>query len=80
MPRTEIEIFRTVTVRREEKVAVAVKVPQHILDNDVLHEWVEEQFKNPDSELSKECQASWDVQDEDETVEIEEVVDLGPAK
>jgi hypothetical protein len=80
MPKTEIEILRTVNVRREESITVTVDAPQYVLDDvDELHDWAEKQLENRDSELAKACENNWDVQDEDESVEIDEVLDHGPA-
>lgn len=82
MPRTEIEFLSTKTVTVDERITVVVDVPQHVLDKDqvALHQWVEEQFMNSDTELSREAneEANVTVEDESEDYEINEVSDLGP--
>jgi hypothetical protein len=81
MPRTTLEILRTRTVTTEQRIEVEVDVPQRVLnDGDRLHEWVEKQLMNRDSELFTlaEKDDNVEVADELESDEINEVTDLGP--
>lgn len=79
MPKTQIEILRTVTITRDESVEVEVNVPQDVLDDpDGLCDWTEQQLKRESSELFKAVHdTGWDVADEDESEEIQEVNDFG---
>lgn len=80
MPRTEIEIMGETTITREERINVVVDVPQDILDEGDLHNWVTTQLQNGDSELSKEVNndVNVTVEDESEGFDITSVDDLGP--
>lgn len=80
MPRTQIEIMGETTKTITERITVVVDVPQDVLDGD-LHEWVEQQMQDNDSELSKEVNKPENIEQEDETegFDIAEVTDFGPA-
>lgn len=78
MAKAEIEIRRTVTITREESARVTVDVPQDILDDPDgdfgLHDWAEAELKITSSELAKATLSNWDHVDEDESSEIDEVI------
>lgn len=67
MPVVEIEILRTRTVTIEESGTLEVRVPQDVIDNGDLHEWVEENVHKKDIERVME------MSDENEDIEIDEV-------
>lgn len=54
MPKIEVEITRIRTVT--EALTIEVDIPQHVLDDDELYEWVEENadWQNPDGEVTDE--------------------------
>ena len=67
MPVVEIEILRTRTVTIEESGTLEVEVPQDVIDNGDLHEWVENNVSGRDIDRVME------ISDEDENIEIDEV-------
>lgn len=77
MPQAEIQIRRTVTITREEDVTVNVDIPQNILDDPdadfAVDDWVEGQLKIHNSALSAAVLGNWDLTDEYEDYEIDEV-------
>lgn len=54
MPKIEVEITRIRTIT--ENLTIEVEVPQSVIDDDELYEWVEENadWQNPDGEASDE--------------------------
>lgn len=54
MPKIEVEITRIRTVT--EALTIEVDVPQEVIDDDELYEWIEENadWQNPDGEASDE--------------------------
>jgi hypothetical protein len=77
MPKVEIEILRRVTVTRDESAIVELDVPAHILDDpDELFDWVEREMGKTDSEVCKATADAWEVTDEDESIEYNEVNNL----
>jgi hypothetical protein len=80
MPKINIEILRTVEITRDERIEVEVEVPAHLLGEDAefdaLENWVDAELKKTDSELTRACVSSWDIDDESESVEINEVTNL----
>jgi len=54
MPKIEVEITRIRTVT--EALTIEVDVPQEVIDDDELYEWIEENadWQNPDGEVSDE--------------------------
>lgn len=82
MPKVELEIMRTVTVTREESVIVEVDVPKRVLADGDETCWVIEQLdknitpKDKSVLLKAIGEMSWDVNDEDESFEIDDVTNL----
>lgn len=80
MPKVNLEILRTVEISRDERIEVEVEVPEHLLGEDAdlyaLENWVEEELKKTGSDLTQACVGNWDLDDETETVEINEVTNL----
>ena len=80
MPKVNIEILRTVEITRDERIEVEVDVPAHLLGDDAefdaLENWADVELKKTDSELTQACVGNWDTDDESESVEINEVINL----
>lgn len=78
MPKIELEILRRVETTRDESVVVEVNVPKSVVDDlDDLHDWVKTQLDSGISPLTHAVRAEgWTTNDEDETVEIDEVNNL----
>lgn len=80
MPKREIEILRTVTITREESVIIVVDVPKRVLKDEEVFEWADVELKKEGTALRTLADAAdWDLNDEDESEEIDEINDLGPA-
>lgn len=81
-PKIEIEILRTATITRDESLIVEVDVPEHVLEDGVLEDWVDLQLdadRTPEdrSVVRKAIgEKEWDVNNKDECFEIQDVVNL----
>lgn len=79
MPKIEVEIFRTVTVTREESLIIELNIPKAVLEDGEELDWIEQQLEDQESETAtaKALKAAdWDVSDEDESIEYNEAHDL----
>lgn len=84
MANAEIEIFRTVTVVREENATVELDIPKRILDDEEALSWIDAIMEKDFDSLSPKEKAvyeavtgaEWDVADEDESIEYNEANNL----
>lgn len=73
MPKVKVEIMRTRTVTYDDQGIVELDVPQSVIDEDKIFEWVEEKYASYDSrtkheELIRTIDKSLDPQSEDEDI------------
>lgn len=86
MPKVEVEILRTVTVTREEKAVVELDVPEEVLADEEIVDWIDQIMeKDDDGSLTDEDRtvyaavvgADWNESDTDEETEYDEAYKVG---
>lgn len=73
MPKVEVEIMRTRTVTYEEEGIVQLDIPQQVIDDDTVYEWVEDLYSTHENRQKHEqviraIDDALDPQSEDEEI------------
>ncbi len=84
MPSIEVEILRTVTVTREENTTVELNVPKTVIDDGEELDWIDQVMEKDLRDMTPMEKAAhraltgaeWDIADEDESVQYDEVNNL----